>query len=267
MHLDECLSVELLHQRLLVCCIATVDGFESLKHQPENSRHLMNLIECAFLCYQSTTSIGDSVHSLHRLLVVSRKYFRKEPWWPRGKKGPALWLRTCFKQVSEIWSFASSLIFKTLVLSTSFCVTCYVFQFNLRHLWYSAEYGRMQKQPSQAFFASRLLLIPKSYPVRSRHLHPSTVDYPIPTQQLKLLSSASRPSKRGSSDLVTEVYHKRQIRRESTFERAIGAEKEKQNKAPWHREGSDVPPVARQRSAGAMVKGSRVCLRAPTLLI
>ena len=45
------------------------------------------------------------------------------------------------------------------------------------------------------------------------------------------------------------------------MEKAIGVEKEKQNKAPWHREGSDLPPVARQRSAGAMVKGSRVPLR------
>lgn len=125
----------------------------------------------------------------------------------------------------------------------------------------------MQKQPSQAFFASRLLLMPKSYPVRSRHLHPSTVNYPIPIERLTLLSAASRPSKRGFLKFVTEVYQKRQIRRESTFEKAIGAEKEKQNKAPWHREGSDVPPVARQRSAGAMIKGSPVSLRAPTLLI
>ena len=36
---------------------------------------------------------------------------------------------------------------------------------------------------------------------------------------------------------------------------AIAQEKEKQTKAPWHREGSNKPPVARQRSAGAMTKG------------
>jgi hypothetical protein len=29
----------------------------------------------------------------------------------------------------------------------------------------------------------------------------------------------------------------------------------KQIRTPWHREGSDTPPVARQRSAGAMTKG------------
>ena len=49
------------------------------------------------------------------------------------------------------------------------------------------------------------------------------------------------------------------------MEKAIGADKEKQNKAPWHREGSDVPPVARQRAAGAMTKGSRILLRTSTL--
>lgn len=36
---------------------------------------------------------------------------------------------------------------------------------------------------------------------------------------------------------------------------AIAQEKEKQTRAPWHREGSNKPPVARQRSAGAMTKG------------
>lgn len=41
----------------------------------------------------------------------------------------------------------------------------------------------------------------------------------------------------------------------SDLEDAIAQEKEKQIRTPWHREGSNVPPVARQRSAGAMTKG------------
>ncbi|KAL8689862.1 MAG: hypothetical protein Q9218_004561 [Villophora microphyllina] len=41
----------------------------------------------------------------------------------------------------------------------------------------------------------------------------------------------------------------------SDLKEAIAQEKEKQAKAPWHREGSNLPPVARQRSAGAMTKG------------
>ncbi|KAL9601942.1 MAG: hypothetical protein Q9219_002166 [cf. Caloplaca sp. 3 TL-2023] len=41
----------------------------------------------------------------------------------------------------------------------------------------------------------------------------------------------------------------------SDLNTAIAQQKEKQTKAPWHREGSNTPPVARQRSAGAMTKG------------
>lgn len=35
----------------------------------------------------------------------------------------------------------------------------------------------------------------------------------------------------------------------------IGKAKELQARTPWHREGSDKPPVKRMRSAGAMTKG------------
>ncbi len=43
---------------------------------------------------------------------------------------------------------------------------------------------------------------------------------------------------------------------ESEVNDTLAHEKERQTRAPWHREGSDLPPVARQRSAGAMVKGA-----------
>lgn len=42
---------------------------------------------------------------------------------------------------------------------------------------------------------------------------------------------------------------------QSKLDDAIAQEKEKQTRAPWHREGSNVPPVRRHRSAGAMTKG------------
>ncbi|KAL8647148.1 MAG: hypothetical protein Q9210_005733, partial [Variospora velana] len=42
---------------------------------------------------------------------------------------------------------------------------------------------------------------------------------------------------------------------EPDLDEAVAQEKEKQTRAPWHREGSNTPPVARQRSASAMVKG------------
>ncbi|KAI9648254.1 hypothetical protein NHQ30_002886 [Ciborinia camelliae] len=39
------------------------------------------------------------------------------------------------------------------------------------------------------------------------------------------------------------------------LDNAIGEQKEIQARTPWHREGSDKPPVKRNRSAGAMTKG------------
>jgi hypothetical protein len=39
------------------------------------------------------------------------------------------------------------------------------------------------------------------------------------------------------------------------FAKRLAEDKGKQIRTPWHREGSDQPPVARQRSAGAMTKG------------
>lgn len=41
----------------------------------------------------------------------------------------------------------------------------------------------------------------------------------------------------------------------SNIDDAVAQKKEKQTRTPWHREGSNIPPVARQRSAGAMTKG------------
>ena len=40
------------------------------------------------------------------------------------------------------------------------------------------------------------------------------------------------------------------------FAKKLAEDKGKQIRTPWHREGSDVPPVARERSAGAMTKGT-----------
>lgn len=46
------------------------------------------------------------------------------------------------------------------------------------------------------------------------------------------------------------------------FAKKLKEDKGKQIRTPWHREGSDVAPVARQRSAGAMTKGMSVCRHA-----
>lgn len=46
-----------------------------------------------------------------------------------------------------------------------------------------------------------------------------------------------------------------EVRQEAAFEGALDQQEEKQARTPWHREGSDTPPVARERSAGATTKG------------
>lgn len=48
------------------------------------------------------------------------------------------------------------------------------------------------------------------------------------------------------------------------FDKAIARDKSKTVRSPWHREGSDEPPVSRPRQAGAMVKGK--LLTTPTRL-
>lgn len=42
---------------------------------------------------------------------------------------------------------------------------------------------------------------------------------------------------------------------EQHYEKMVEHSKASQLRSPWMREGSDQPPVARQRSAGAMTKG------------
>lgn len=44
-------------------------------------------------------------------------------------------------------------------------------------------------------------------------------------------------------------------KKKTTYDDAIAQEQGKQAAAPWHREGSEQPPVKRQRSASAMTKG------------
>ncbi|KAL8777254.1 MAG: hypothetical protein Q9213_007947 [Squamulea squamosa] len=59
----------------------------------------------------------------------------------------------------------------------------------------------------------------------------------------RLTGGSKEPSQKGDDAQETDINE------------AIAQEKEKQTRAPWHREGSNTPPVARQRSAGAMTKG------------
>ena len=181
--------------------------------------------------------------------------------------GPKKWKR------GQPYGFAlASSRFLKIALSASSSININLFHLHLDYLDYvlhsnidivchCAEHGKMQKQLWQAFnVSSRPLLMPKSCGVRSSLLHLSTIHHSACLERLTLWSSANGSLKRECLKPVNGLCQKRQIRRESTIESAIGQEREKQTRAPWHREGSDLPPVARQRSAGAMTKGSRIVM-------
>jgi hypothetical protein len=55
---------------------------------------------------------------------------------------------------------------------------------------------------------------------------------------------------------AVELDHNVTQEEKDDFAKKLSEDKGKQIKTPWHREGSDTPPVARQRSAGAMTKGT-----------
>lgn len=54
---------------------------------------------------------------------------------------------------------------------------------------------------------------------------------------------------------AVELSHNITQEEKDDYEKRLEEDKDKQIRTPWHREGSDIPPVARQRSAGAMTKG------------
>lgn len=57
----------------------------------------------------------------------------------------------------------------------------------------------------------------------------------------------ARPASELNNDITQEE--------KDHFAKRLNEDKGKQIRTPWHREGSDLPPVSRQRSAGAMTKG------------
>ncbi len=68
----------------------------------------------------------------------------------------------------------------------------------------------------------------------------------FPLQTVRSVSSAQKARDLNQQGIDDQV---------SSFDSALAQQKEKQRSAPWHREGADIPPVHRQRSAGAMTKG------------
>ncbi|KAI9741279.1 MAG: hypothetical protein M1834_002996 [Cirrosporium novae-zelandiae] len=69
------------------------------------------------------------------------------------------------------------------------------------------------------------------------------------------LTSIPRSGESSQAQTATDLNQQGQEEQESQLDTAIDQQKERQIRRPWQREGSNIPPVARQRSAGAMTKG------------
>lgn len=103
--------------------------------------------------------------------------------------------------------------------------------------------SRVAQSPDEQCFNRR-------FKIPSRCINLKAQDAPDHTE--RKYSSASMPAVEVSQNITEEE--------KKDFDRAVAENKEKQIRTPWHREGSDVPPVARQRSASAMTKG-RITIR------
>lgn len=85
--------------------------------------------------------------------------------------------------------------------------------------------------------------------------HP--INYLAHTPQHRALHVSSfQRSESNVSESIKASEQQNLDKEEAEVEDSIAQEKDKQQRAPWHREGSNVPPVARPRSAGAMTKGT-----------
>jgi hypothetical protein len=93
----------------------------------------------------------------------------------------------------------------------------------------------------------------RSRPYVSKVQHqfsPASRTFSSAARALRGISGAERAKELNQKGLDKQEYgFKGQI------DKAIGQKKELETRTPWHREGSDKPPVKRARSASAMTKG------------
>ena len=120
----------------------------------------------------------------------------------------------------------------------------------------------LQIASSRPSFSSRfqpeILSTFRSRPKQSYSSPPSVVSI-LSRSQIRDISSTTVLRKEDYAARARELHQKSADEHEEEFnsqiDNAIGQAKELQARTPWHREGSDKPPVKRMRSAGAMTKG------------
>jgi hypothetical protein len=106
---------------------------------------------------------------------------------------------------------------------------------------------------------------------RSRPHAPATITSPTSVISRYPIRTFSISSSRWKEDYASQakaLNQKSLDEHEDGFNKqidnAIGQAEELQARTPWHREGSDRPPVKRERSAGAMTKGTSIPLHDPS---
>lgn len=77
----------------------------------------------------------------------------------------------------------------------------------------------------------------------------------IPNTRATYATQAGRKTNNVSQDKKLNQERLGEQEQEFNLDEQIGQAKELQARTPWHREGSDKPPVKRLRRAGAMTKG------------
>jgi calcium uniporter protein, mitochondrial len=120
----------------------------------------------------------------------------------------------------------------------------------------------LQISPSSPSFTSRfqpqVLSTFRSRP-KQTYSSPLSAISILSRSPIRGISSTSVLGKEDYAARARELHQKSADEHEDEFnsqiDNAIGQAKELQARTPWHREGSDKPPVKRMRSARAMTKG------------
>lgn len=99
-----------------------------------------------------------------------------------------------------------------------------------------------------------MLRLNERFPATS-HARTFATSKPLKLKEKRTSSEAAAPTEASYSQPAATLSHNVTDVEKSHFERVEEESKERQMRSPWMREGSDKPPVARQRSAGAMTKG------------
>lgn len=106
--------------------------------------------------------------------------------------------------------------------------------------------------------------IPLTFRSRPSYLQPYSVPLPIRafSHTHRILQDTS--AEKRARELNEKSLAEHEDGYKGNLDNVIGKERELQVRTPWHREGSDRPPVKRMRSASAMTKGTYIPLKFTT---